>query len=172
MGREDTFARDTIHDLCYAYCMDEKTLFKRADMLLNSYRRICFATYLDDEEEETLFEKSPLDLILFLEEVDPSMNSKDFVRAVRERANRKWIIEMVDSALTKVQETPLYGAQYFDLLNKRYIIQVNYTEPDLLVALHLERSRYYDKRWEAVVMFGLCFWGSVIPRMKKTLSEE
>ena len=33
--------------------------------------------------------------------------------------------------------------------------------------LKLERSRYYDKQKEAILVFGLAFWGTAIPKYKK-----
>ena len=128
-----------------------------------------YASVNEEYFEETFEEKKPIDVILFLENLDPSMNKTEFVRSVKEGTDKNWLIEMVEQAMTKVHKTPIEGDLYFDLLSKRYIIKSPYSEMEILEELSLSRARYYDKRWEALVMFGVCFWGGVLPNMKKTL---
>ena len=160
MSREKTSSRMMVRNYCKVYQMDAETLLGRAELLLRSYRHIF---------EETFEEKKPIDVILFLENLDPSMNKTEFVRSVKEGTDKNWLIEMVEQAMTKVHKTPIEGDLYFDLLSKRYIIKSPYSEMEILEELSLSRARYYDKRWEALVMFGVCFWGGVLPNMKKTL---
>ncbi len=171
MSREKTSSRMMVRNYCKVYQMDAETLLGRAELLHRSYRHICFTGCLDNEEyfEETFEEKKPIDVILFLENLDPSMNKTEFVRSVKEGTDKNWLIEMVEQAMTKVHKTPIEGDLYFDLLSKRYIIKSPYSEMEILEELSLSRARYYDKRWEALVMFGVCFWGGVLPNMKKTL---
>ena len=97
------------------------------------------------------------------------MDQKDFVRTIRERADKNWIKEIVESAMIKVQEFPEYGKLYYEVLNKRFVVQWGYSEPEIYSTLCIERSRYYDRRREAVTVFGLCLWGSVIPNLIKEL---
>ena len=171
MGREDTTSRRMIREFCAIYQLDAKVLLNRSELLLESYRKICFARCLDDEEyeDEEMEEKKPIDVVLFLENLDPTMSQVEFVNEIQDLADKNWIVEMVESAMVKLHKTPVSGELYFELINKRYIIQLPYTEPEMLERLNLGRARYYDRRWEALVMFGLCFWGSVLPKMKKML---
>ncbi len=174
MGREETASRKRVRDFCFMYQMDAQTLLDRATLLLSSYRNICYTSCLDNEEctDSVFEEKKPIDIVLFLEELDPHMDQTVFIRTVRERTDKNWIIEMVESALAKVNKMPNDGELYFEILNKRYVIQIPYNEPEMLEMLNISRARYYDKRWEAMVIFGLCFWGSVIPQTKKMLTAS
>ena len=174
MGRDETIARETIHDLCYSYKLDEEKLYKRAFLLLDSYRKLCFKCYLDhDEVDDSIYEDSdPMKAILYLEKLKANMNRGDCVRAIRDRVEKNWIVELVDSAMIKVQEFPQHGKLYLDLINKRFLVQVKYPEEDIYHALCLGRSRYYDRRWEAVMVFGICLWGSVLPNMKRELLDK
>ena len=52
MGREDTTSRRMIREFCAIYQLDAKVLLSRSELLLESYRKICFARCLDDEEYE------------------------------------------------------------------------------------------------------------------------
>ena len=46
------------------------------------------------------------------------------------------------------------------------------TESEMLEMLNLERSRYYDKKKEAIMVFGLALWGAELPKVKEFLQEE
>lgn len=35
----------------------------------------------------------------------------------------------------------------------------------------MERSRFYDRKKEAIIVFGLALWGSAIPQLKNFLSD-
>ena len=171
MGRKNTSARATISDLCYSYRLDEQWLFNCAFLLLDSYRKLCYTCYLDNDEcdESDYSEKNPREAIDFLVNMETDMDQKDFVRTIRERADKNWIKEIVESAMIKVQEFPEYGKLYYEVLNKRFVVQWGYSEPEIYSTLCIERSRYYDRRREAVTVFGLCLWGSVIPNLIKEL---
>lgn len=42
----------------------------------------------------------------------------------------------------------------------------------MLECMDLERSTYYDRKKEAVLLFGLSLWGNVIPMMKQMQKTE
>jgi hypothetical protein len=42
----------------------------------------------------------------------------------------------------------------------------------MLEILNLERSRYYDRKKEAIMIFGLSLWGDAIPKLKVFLDES
>ena len=46
-----------------------------------------------------------------------------------------------------------------------------YTESDLLELLSIERSTYYDRKKEAVYVFGISLWGDALPKMMKFIDE-
>jgi hypothetical protein len=41
----------------------------------------------------------------------------------------------------------------------------------MLEILNLERSRYYDRKKEAIMIFGLSLWGDAIPKLKVFLND-
>ena len=50
---------------------------------------------------------------------------------------------------------------------------VSYThlETELLETLRMERSTYYDRKKEAIKIFGLSLWWSALPQIKQALEE-
>ena len=169
MGRDNTIAREMMRDLCYTYHMEEKTVFDKAALLLKAYRKICYSSYLDDDNVADLDseDKALVEAVCLLENFEPGKVGQSLVRDLRDRNVKSWIIQAIESAMIKVQEFPEMGRLYFDILTKRFIVQIKYAESDISGLLCLERSRYYDHRYEATVVFGVCLWGSVLPKMKK-----
>lgn len=72
----------------------------------------------------------------------------------------------------RVREFPDYGKQYHEILSKGFIVRVKYTEAELLDALSMERSRYYDRKKEAIMVFGVVLWGTEIPRLEELFSNK
>ena len=42
----------------------------------------------------------------------------------------------------------------------------------MLELLNMERSRFYDRKKESIMLFGISLWGSAIPKMKTFLIED
>ena len=84
----------------------------------------------------------------------------------------RWMVELVDSAMIQVKEFPATGEEYFEILSKFFLGKFKYSEADLLDVLKMERSRYYDRKKEAILIFGLALWGTVLPKVKIILDEE
>ena len=60
---------------------------------------------------------------------------------------------------------------YCEIISKSYLSRFKYKEPELLEVLSMERSTYYDRKKEAILLFGLSLWGNSIPTLKKFLKE-
>jgi tRNA splicing ligase len=56
---------------------------------------------------------------------------------------------------------------YCEILFKCYLSRFSYTESELLEILHLERSSFYDRKKEAILVFGISMWGTAIPKMRE-----
>lgn len=41
----------------------------------------------------------------------------------------------------------------------------------MLEVLNMERSSYYDRKKEAILLFGLSLWGTAIPKLKDFLES-
>ncbi len=68
------------------------------------------------------------------------------------------MIELVDSAMLKVKEFPYNGDLYFENLSRCYLDKFKYTESEILDLLSMERSTYYDRKKEAIYVFGISLW--------------
>lgn len=55
---------------------------------------------------------------------------------------------------------------------KNYLTGVVYRVDEIIESLGLERSVYYNRRQEAVLLFGYALWAIVIPREKVNARTE
>ena len=173
MSRRTTGAWKAIHSMCRLQEMNEEDLYARSKMLLSIYRRVCWTTITRADcvaEDMICYCGSDLDgALIYLEEFAPDRERERFESRVKTLFETRWMMELVEHAMVKVKEFPDGGELYFDLLNKCYLDRWKYTESDMLDLLNMERSRFYDKKKEAVMVFGIALWGNSIPRMKTYL---
>ena len=71
----------------------------------------------------------------------------------------------------RVRDYPCNGNLYCEILSKCYLTCFKYREPELLEILNMERSTFYDKKKEAILVFGLSLWGTSIPKLKGFLER-
>lgn len=66
---------------------------------------------------------------------------------------------------------PDKGALYCEIISKAYLNRFKYRESEMLEVLNMERSTYYDRKKEAILLFGLSLWGTAIPKLKDFLES-
>ena len=153
MGRKNSLAKNSIQMLCVMQHLDEQNLYERSKLLLSIYRNVCWTACdraaMLREEAEYCYGRELEEGLLYL----------------------KWLVELVDSAMVKMRDFPYSPQLYFDIVFKCYLSRFRYTEPELLETLRMERSTYYDRKKEAIKIFGLSLWGSALPQIKQALEE-
>jgi hypothetical protein len=161
--------------MCQSQNVNERTLYEKAKMLLQIYRRVCWSTIGRADvvaEEVCYYCGSDLDgALIYLEEFAPDKEKERFEARVKTLFETRWMIELIDTALIRVKEFPDGGDQHFEILSKCYLTKFKYTENEMLEILNLERSRYYDRKKEAIMIFGLSLWGDAIPKLKVFLND-
>ena len=176
MSRKNTGAWNTICSLCEMDNIDGKQMYERAKMLLGIYRKVCWSTMGRADmvaEEICCYCGSDLDgALLYLEEFAPEKEKEQFESRIKTLFETRWMVELVDYAMLKVHDFPENGQLYHEIISKCFLTKFKYTENELLEILNLERSRFYDRKKEAIMVFGLSLWGSSIPKLKSFLVEN
>ena len=169
MGRKDTIAAKNIKIMYEQLHLDQTDILHRTKMLLNIYRDVVWATiynagnvkkdmyYFGDELNEAL---------VYLEHFAPDMEREDFEARVSCLFENKWMIELIDKAMGKVYDYHNNGRLYHEILSKCYLTAFRYTEAELLELTNLERSTFYDRKKEAILLLGICLWGYAIPAFR------
>ncbi len=150
--------------------LDGESAFHKAKLILQIYRDVVWA--LSDEIEE--LEYSAYELggqsleagLCYLSDFAPEVDAAEFEMRVCELMQSKMRVDIVDRALVKLRSYPGNGVVYFEILSKQYIYKNRYTESELLDALRMERSVFYDRKREAVQLFSVCLFGYALPELQ------
>lgn len=170
----DLLKKDYPYD-CRMQNIDEKVLYERAKLILSIYREVCWST-IDRANDvcDTLictYGDSLDGALIYLENFAPDEARERFEERIRSLFETKWIIELVDMAMLKIREYPDKGALYCEIISKAYLNRFKYRESEMLEVLNMERSTYYDRKKEAILLFGLSLWGTAIPKLKDFLES-
>ena len=175
MGRKNSLAKNSIQMLCVMQHLDEQNLYERSKLLLSIYRNVCWTACdraaMLREEAEYCYGRELEEGLLYLNDFAPTVEREKFEETVKSLFQTKWLVELVDSAMVKMRDFPYSPQLYFDIVFKCYLSRFRYTEPELLETLRMERSTYYDRKKEAIKIFGLSLWGSALPQIKQALEE-
>ena len=175
MGRTQSTALSYIQAMCGAHKLDCTKLLTQSKFLLNCYRRVCWdATGRCEPFDDDLRcyrDGNLLGALDYLIQFDPEAGSEAFENTIRSLFETRWMIDLVDNAMVRVKEFPDQGDTYFEIISKCYLTRFKYSEREILDIVNLERSRYYDRKKEAMMVFGISLWGKEIPKLKRVLEE-
>ena len=176
MCRRKTAAMQTIEAMCARHEFDKEELAVKAKMLLKSYRQICWTALgsfeVSADESYCLSKTDIAKAIAYLYAYEADTDRRQFEQTMESMFDSKWIIEVVDSAMLQVHEFPDDGNLYFEILQKMFLGRYRYVESELLDILQIERSRFYERKKEAVIIFGLALWGTVLPNIASMMEDD
>ena len=72
-----------------------------------------------------------------------------------------WIMDVVDRVLESVKEFNPMGDLYHDILKLAYFDEKDMTDQDVMDELAMERSTYYRRKREAILLCGVLMWDEV-----------
>ena len=168
-------ARKTINLMYASANMDPVCYQTKAKLLLDSYRHVCWASlgpfsqvndadyFICDEEIDHALD--------YLMNFPPDEDRRLFERKLKALFDSKWMVDLVDNVMIQVKEFPYVGELYFELLSKAYLSKFKYRETELLEILQLERSVFYERKREALMVFALAFWGTVLPKTISMINQ-
>lgn len=175
MSRKMTQAMGDIKQMCRFQRMDENELYGRAKMLLAIYRKVCWSAAARSDglhDEIICYCGGELNTaLIYLETFAPDEEKERFGERISSLFQTKWMVELVDTAMIRVKDYPGTGNLYFEILSKCYLSHFCYTESELLELLKMERSYFYDRKKEAILVFGLSLWGGALPNLKRFVIE-
>ena len=169
MSRKNTKAIKSINRMYEQFNLNSDEILHKTKLLLSVYRDVVWATlneadYISDEVY--YFGDDLTDALVYLEEFATDTNKAEFEARITSLFENKWMIDLIDKAMTKVYGYYNNGKLYHEILSKCYLTSFKYTEAELLEILNLERSTYYDRKKEAIMLLGVSLWGYAIPYFK------
>ena len=173
MGRVRSTALKSILSTCELRGLDPDILYRKSKMFLESYRELCWATLKNEDcfsmDSFAASEAQMRQALKYLTDISGNEDKIVFTQNMSRLFDSRWILELTDTSMIHVREFPFGGPLFFEILSKYYLVSVKYSEGEVLSNLNMERSRFYDRKKEAILIFGLTLWGTVIPKTLKML---
>lgn len=169
MSRKNTKAIKSINRMYEQLELNSNEILHKTKLLLSIYRDVVWATLNEAEyisDEIYYFGDDLTNALVYLEEFASDINKSEFEARISSLFENKWMIDLIDKAMTKVYEYYNNGKLYHEILSKCYLTSFKYTEAELLEILNLERSTYYDRKKEAIMLLGVSLWEYAIPYFK------
>ena len=176
MCRRKTLAMQEIEQSCASHDLDVNELLGKSRLLLKIYRTIHWSALginkLGVDDSYFIPMEAMERALNYLNDFPPDEKPMVLERKLRELFDPRWIVELMESSLIQVNLFPNKGNIYYEILQKMYFSSNTYTESDLLTVLKFERSRFYELKKEAFLVFGLALWGTVIPKIGAMIEDE
>lgn len=140
MGRNNTKAVKNIAKMYEQLGLAQDDIFHKTKLLLSIYRDVVWATLSDCNcvnEEIYYYGDDLTDALVYLEEFAPDIERSEFERRVCNLFKNKWMIDLIDKAMSKVYDYYNNGRLYHEILSKSYLTAFRYTESELLEILNL-----------------------------------
>lgn len=169
MGRNNTKAIKSINRMYEQMNLDSSEILHKTKLLLSVYRDVVWATLhgaAEVQEDIYYFGDELTDALVYLEEFAPDTERAEFEAKVSSLFENKWMIDLIDKAMTRVYDYHNNGRLYHEILSKSYLTAFRYTESEILELLRIERSSFYDRKKEATLLLGISLWGYAIPMFK------
>jgi hypothetical protein len=156
--------------------LDENLVFHKSKLVLAIYRDVVWASLKEvDSFHDLADEYYSHDLssaLTYLNDFAPTEKRQDFETKVSYLFETKWMIDLIDNALLKIYDYYNNGKLYHEILTKCYITSFPYTESELIDVFGIERSSFYERKKEAVNLFGVALWGYALPKYKGLFEDS
>ncbi|MDD3227822.1 MAG: hypothetical protein PHE09_01270 [Oscillospiraceae bacterium] len=155
--------------------MDSDAVFHKSKLLLTVYRDVTWAISERLEEiRDHAYEVGNHSMdagFRYLADFAPEVDADKFAERVCCICETRMYIDLIDKALIRMKDYPVYGEIYYEILDKQYISRFPLTEPELSEVLNIERSVFYDRKKEALHLFGLCLFGYTLPELRRLFTD-
>lgn len=161
----------SIEESCKERCWDVETIYKRAELILRSYREVCWKTRARARdvtcELSSLCSSKLEGALIYLESFAPEKEKDCFQSKVESLFETKALVKMVEKAAEAVKKYPRGGGELYEILFLRYLSEYSHCGKDVWEILNMERSVYYDKQKDAILVFAFQFWAIALPKFKE-----
>ena len=134
-------------------------IVKQSKIVLNAVRSMYWRTKFDAEDlKEEATGKLSIDIgaaLLYLSDLAPLKEQKDYEQRIMRMFENQSIIGAFEKKLEAIRHYPDNGKLYHAILKSYYFDEHRCSDQDIFEELNLERTVYYQRKREAVLLFGL-----------------
>jgi len=161
--KKETIVMRKVDMICKNMNWQKENILSKSKILLQIYRDVVWATKYKAsvlrEDTCNYFNGEINTVLMYLNEFAPIDERQTFETKVRCLFENKWMINLINEVVGRVRDYPTNGEIYFDIISKAYLSSDRYSESELLSILNVDRSTFYKKKKEAVMIFGIALWG-------------
>ena len=148
----------------------------KAKAVLSIYRNVVWSVKNTAQclvcEQEVIYGSDLGEALSYLENFAPDRVLEDFEARVRNLFQTKWLIEIIDRALVRIKEYPVYGECYHTILRYSYLSPDKHTNEEIMRMVALEKTSFYERKNEAIAIMGIALWGYALPALLREISGE
>jgi len=174
--RKDSAAMKNIRLMYVGLHLDMNATTAKTKLILSLYRNIVWASFHRArnlyESADEIFGAKLSTALAFLSDFAPIKERQAFEIKVASLFDTKTFVDLIDEAMIRLYDYHSNGKLYHRIISKNYLTAFSYTEIEILEDINLERSTYYDRKKEAVALFGLALWGYSIPKYQELIYKE
>ena len=170
--RSTTKAMQFIKIQAQYFDLNSKQLYTQTKSLLNIYRNVVWSvkTRANNLEHEIAgtYGMQHKTALMYLSDFAPEKAKAEFEMTVSNLFQSQWLIKLIDLSLQYVCDYPIYGETYSQILRLRFMDETKRNDNTVSEILSLERSTYYERKKEAILLLGISLWGFVVPNTLET----
>lgn len=160
-------------------CQDSNLCFEKimtaSKTVLNLYRKVMWA--VDSRanfmvcESKIMYGATSESAYLYLSTFAPDDVEDKFSNRVSSVMESKLILLMIYDACLRLKRYPEYGNVYYEIIYNYYISDNKKSDQVCMNKVCLERTVYYQRKKEAIVLMGVILWSYSIPTAINELKE-
>lgn len=149
--------------ICKAQGFEPKDVLKKSKLLFDSYKNAKFLQdnipmkELSDEEVKKQMASARYQFLdLFWRRTEE--NEEDMRAFINKAITFPWFEKVIEFSLDHLADFKSVGKTYRKIIEVCYFKAIQETDIDRMVKCGLSRSRFYAKREEAIILFGVILW--------------
>ena len=157
-----------IDGMCSASHIEKEGAYKQGKWILEIYQDICWNTIrgVDCVREELAgyYSADVTKALIYLETFASDEQKDHFESRVEVLFSNHMMASMIDMAVARIRSYPADGKLYYDILCMCYLNRGSMKESEILEVLGLERSAYYKRKKEAIIVFDIVLHDVIFER--------
>lgn len=101
----------------------------------------------------------------------PDTDLREFEARICHMLKDKHIFLFISNCIQRLKRYPEHGHIYHEIIDLQYLANQRQGEPFMLDWLKLERSTFYRRKREALLLLGLCLFGLTHAGMKPQIEQ-
>jgi len=160
----ETNVMPKIKNLCVLLRLDDEEVLKKARLLLSFYHDIVWGALKNrGANMPAANEKKYNEAVTYLSAFPSSVDEKELQMDLLNKFQAEWYEDLFKGAFNFVSQYKHNSKVYTRILAECYLSEREWTDLELQLDMIIERSSYFKRKKEAVLLFGVALWGDNHP---------